>query len=49
VTTGLGRATVQGEWRRDGDVYTTPGYEAASQRVELRISGGVGAVTVDRR
>jgi hypothetical protein len=49
VTTGLGRATVQGEWRRDGDVYTTPGYDTASQRIELRVAGGVGAVTVDRR
>ena len=49
VTTGLGRATVQGDWRRDGDVYTTPGYDSASQRIELRVSGGVGAVTVDRR
>jgi len=49
VTSGLGRATVQGEWRRDGDVYTTPGFETAGQRIELRVSGGVGAVTVDRR
>ena len=49
LTTGLGRATVQGEWRRDGDVYTTPGFEDAAQRIELRVSGGVGALTVDRR
>ena len=49
LTTGLGRATVQGEWRRDGDVYTTPGFEDAAQRIELRMSGGVGAVTIDRR
>jgi hypothetical protein len=49
VTTGLGRATVQGEWLRDGDVYTTPGYDAASRRIDMRVSGGVGAITVDRR
>ena len=49
VTTGLGRASVQGEWRRDGDVYTTPNYDTASARIELRVAGGVGAVTVDRR
>ncbi len=49
VSTGLGRTQVQGEWRRDGDVYTTPGFEQASERIELRISGGVGAMTVDRR
>ena len=49
LTTGLGRATVQGDWLRDGDVYTTPGFESAAQRIELRVSGGVGAVTVERR
>lgn len=49
VTTGLGRSQVLGEWRRDGDVYTTPGYEDATERIELRVAGGVGAMTVDRR
>lgn len=49
LTTGLGRASVQGDWRRDGDVYTTPGFESAAQRIELRVSGGVGAVTIERR
>ena len=49
VTTGLGRSQVLGEWRRDGDVYTTPGYEQATERIELRVAGGVGAMTVDRR
>ncbi len=49
VTTGLGRTRVEGDWRRDGDVYTTPGFENASERIELRVSGGVGAMTIDRR
>lgn len=50
VRTGLGRASVTGTFSRDGDVYTTPGYEAASpaDRVELSVVGGVGAVTVQR-
>lgn len=50
VRTGLGRASVTGTFSRDGDVYTTPGYEAASpaDRVELSVQGGVGAVTVQR-
>ena len=49
VATGLGRSRVEGDWRRDGDVYTTPGFEGAAERVELRVSGGVGAITIDRR
>jgi hypothetical protein len=49
VTTGLGRSRVEGDWRRDGDVYTTPGFENAAERIELRVRGGVGAITVDRR
>jgi hypothetical protein len=49
VTTGLGRANVQGDWRRDGDVYTTPGFESAAERIELVVRGGVGAVNIERR
>ena len=49
LSTGLGSSNVRGEWNRVGDVYTTPGYETAQERIELRVSGGVGAVSVDRR
>jgi hypothetical protein len=50
MRTGLGRARVEGTFDRAGDVYTTPGYEAAAPdaRVDLRVQGGVGAVTVER-
>ena len=50
VRTGLGRASVEGSFDRAGDVYTTPGYAAAAPgaRVDLRVQGGVGAVTVQR-
>jgi hypothetical protein len=49
LSTGLGSTNVRGEWNRVGDVYTTPGYESAQERIELRVSGGIGAVTVERR
>jgi hypothetical protein len=50
MRTGLGRAHVEGTFDRAGDVYTTPGYDAAAPgaRVDLRVQGGVGAVTIQR-
>lgn len=50
VSTGLGGASVDGVWVRDGNVHTTPGYDAAPEadRVEFRVQGGVGQVTVRR-
>jgi len=51
VRAGIGRVSVTGTFDRDGDRYTTPGFAAAaaSDRLELSINGGVGAVTVERR
>lgn len=49
VATGLGRSDVRGDWNRVGDVYTTPGFESAQERIELRVNGGIGAVSVERR
>jgi len=49
LSTGLGRADVSGTWNRDGDVYTTPGFETAVERIDLRVAGGVGEVRVERR
>jgi len=50
VRAGVGRVSVQGAFDRDGDRYTTPGFAIAdaSERIELAINGGVGAVTVHR-
>jgi hypothetical protein len=50
ITVGLGGADVDGDWLRDGRVYTTPGYDQAApaNRVELTISGGIGGVGVER-
>lgn len=50
VETGLGGADVRGTWTRDDDRYLSPGWQDASpsDRVDLRVSGGVGEITVER-
>ena len=47
VSRGLGGVTVRGDLERDGDVYESPDYETATHRLDLRLSTGVGSVTVD--
>lgn len=34
------------DFSRSGDVYLSPDYESARNRAEVRINGGVGAITV---
>lgn len=46
VDGGLGGVTVDGDFDRDDDEYTSPGYSAAQDRVDMRISGGVGRIRV---
>jgi hypothetical protein len=46
ATAGLGSVDVQGDFTRDGSVYTSPGYDRADGRVQLNVSGGVGSVTI---
>jgi hypothetical protein len=46
VSTGLGATSVEGLYDRRGDTHTSPGYEEAANRVDLRIKGGVGRVRV---
>lgn len=50
VRTGLGRVSVNGDFDRVGDVYTTRGYDAADpdDRIELAVEGGIGGVTIVR-
>jgi hypothetical protein len=49
VSSGLGRVSMPRDLRREGDVYTSDGYAGARERITLRVNGGVGAITVDRR
>ena len=44
--TGLGGTEIPAEFERQGDVYVTPGYESALDRINLELSTGVGQVSV---
>lgn len=46
ASAGLGSVDVDGDFARDGRVYTSPEYGRAGQRVQLTVSGGVGSVTI---
>ena len=46
VSGGLGQTDVNGNFQRNGDEYVSPGYDSATDRVNLQISGGIGRVTV---
>lgn len=48
VSRGVGAVSVPDGFLRDGDTYTSPGFETAAHRVELRVNGGVGAITIQR-
>ncbi len=49
VQSGLGAVHVNGTFDRNGDVYETPGYANASNRVDLHVEGGLGQITVERQ
>jgi hypothetical protein len=46
VERGLGSVTVRGDFDKAEDVYTSPNYAAAENRIDLRVQGGVGAITI---
>ena len=46
VSKGVGAVNVKGNFIHEGDRYTSANYVAASNRVDLYVSGGVGAITI---
>jgi hypothetical protein len=50
VRTGIGGVNVQGDFDRNDNVYTTPGYARAApeSRIDVRLNAGVGGVSVRR-
>lgn len=48
VNSGVGTVSVLGDFQHDGDTYTSNGYAGARNRVDLRIEGGVGKITVEQ-
>lgn len=48
VRQGIGSISVGREFERQGDWYVTPGFDQAEHRVTLEVSGGIGAVRIER-
>jgi hypothetical protein len=46
VDEGLGGVVTEGRFINTGRIYTTPSYNAATERVEVRVKGGIGRLTL---
>jgi len=46
VDTGLAGRQLPDEYERHGDIYTSPGYESAESRVDLKVSQAIGNITI---
>lgn len=47
ISAGLGNTDVPSSYTRQGDWYVSPGYDGATNRIDLDISGGIGRVAVE--
>ena len=47
ANSGIGDVHVSGDFEQQGDIYVSPDYETASNRVDITISTGIGQVTVE--
>ncbi|MEZ4620659.1 MAG: DUF5668 domain-containing protein [Caldilineaceae bacterium] len=48
ASSGIGSVRIDNAYDRDGNIYTSPGYETATNRVDLKVTGGIGALSVDQ-
>lgn len=46
VNDGLGQIDIQGDYKRQGKQYESAGYNAATNRVDLKVEGGIGQITI---
>jgi hypothetical protein len=46
ASSGIGQVRVLGSFDRRDKLYISPGYAEADNRVDLKISGGIGSITV---
>ena len=46
TNSGLGQVDVSSDFLRQGDVYTSPGYETATNRIDMVVDVGIGSITV---
>lgn len=47
ISAGLGNTEVPSIYTRQGDWYVSPGYDTATNRIDLEINGGIGRVAVE--
>lgn len=47
VDKGIGGVDVRGDYRRQGDTYTSRDYDTADDRLELEVNGGVGRIVIE--
>jgi len=46
LATGIAARQVPSDYQRHNDAYTSPGYEGADDRIELKVSQAIGNVTI---
>lgn len=46
--TGIGQVHVNGDFQHQDRYYTSPGFDAAEQRIELEVDGGIGGITIQQ-
>lgn len=46
IHTSVGSTSVEGTFRREGDVYTTPGWDDATERIDVTVETSLGSVRV---
>ena len=47
INEGLGNTQIPSGYTRQGDWYVSPGYDTATDRVELDMNGGIGRIAVE--
>jgi hypothetical protein len=48
ASTGIGSVRVDDEYTKQGNLYQSANYETASNRIDLTVAGGIGALTVEQ-
>lgn len=48
VETGIGGLNIEGDFAKEDGYYTSPDYASATDRIDLDLQGGVGAVNIER-
>lgn len=44
---GIGKVNVRGDFKRRGEIYQSPDYETAADRIDMKIHAGIGDIVVE--